>query len=136
MTVTRNTPKKRSVANTLDFYPVGEDGNLLRYVPDWNFIGRPKPSDQERGIFWRENTPFPATLTLQHIFHGQSAANFVWTDTEGGRWPMFLGDLEELICFGSIIWGQASGTWQVRKRGQNYGLAMVPEGRDKTTQPS
>jgi len=131
MTVTRPTPKKRSVANTLDFYPVDPDGNLLRYVPDWQFVNRPRPPDEERGIFWRPNVPFAATLTLQNIFHGQSAANFVWTDAEQRRWPMFLADLEELICFGSIVWSQTSGVWQVRKRGQNYGLAMAPEVKTK-----
>lgn len=130
MTVTRETPKKRSSVNSLDVYPVGEDGNLLRYVPPWDRRG-PRPTDEERGIFWKPNSVFVETLSLEHIFHGQSAANFVWRDTRDLRWPMFLADVEELMTYGSIYFAQTSGRWQVRKRGQNYGLAMAPEAKTK-----
>lgn len=130
MTVTRNTPKKRSTANTLEVYPVGTDGNLIRYLPPWGRKG-PGATDEERGISWVPNTVFVETLSLEHIFHGQSAANFVWCDTKARRWPMFLTDVEELMTYGSIYFAQTSGRWQVRKRGQNYGLAMAPEVKTK-----
>lgn len=131
MTITRDTPKKRSVLNSLSAYPVGPDGNMVRYLPPWDRSARPIPTDEERGVSWKVNVPFKDTLTLEHIFHGQSAANFIWRGVNGLRWHMFLADVEELMVYGSIVAGQASGLWQMRKRGQNYGLAMAPELRTK-----
>ena len=77
------------------------------------------------------------TLSLEGCVRGRSAAYFLFVDElTGKKYPMFLTDMEHLIKNftpnvdvkpGVHIHkpGVFQGRWQVRKRGQNYGIRLV-----------
>lgn len=78
------------------------------------------------GPTWEPNKSFGATLTLQTSQRGRSAAYFMWLDnTTGKTYPMFMADMLDLILQKTIVKGVVVGLWQVRKRGQNYGIALA-----------
>jgi hypothetical protein len=79
---------------------------------------------------WRDNTPFEARLALAGMRRGRSAAYFMFTDEDGHEYPMFMSDLETLLCSpggvaGGITGGQSCPRWVVQKRGQNYGIRLA-----------
>lgn len=78
-------------------------------------------------IEWRPNEPFSATIRFTDYGRGRSAAYFNWQDENGQMYPMFISDLADLLTKRSVVDGEAVGLWIVRKRGQNYGLAMHDE---------
>lgn len=107
-------------------------GELLHYA-----------SEYTTDVEWRGNEPFEAELRLEGIVRGRSSAYAVWLDYEAARqadqiddpdlapavprYPLFLTDLVELLRHKGIRkGGRVAGTWRVVKRGQNYGLALVP----------
>ncbi|WP_147432677.1 hypothetical protein [Catellatospora citrea] len=123
-----------AATNRLDRYPVDDHGNLEHYpsrVPVW---GRLRPEQDQA---WSEgNEPFAATLTLVTGPRGRTTPYFVWRDTAGLTYPMFMTDLVDVLMCKLVDQGTVSGLWQVRKRGQNYGLALAPaEPADKTSAP-
>lgn len=78
--------------------------------------------------WWDADEPLQLTLDLKTFSRGRSSAVFIWTSRDGRDWPMFLGELSELMIFDTITNGRPSNTrWRVVKRGQNYGLAMAPQ---------
>lgn len=108
--------------NSLKAYPVSANGGLLHYPrQEWNGVryvdGPTLPND-----------PFHATLRLTGMESGRSAKYVMWaavSETDGRTWPMFVADLLDLLQHGTVTGGVASGRWQVRKRGANYGLARA-----------
>ncbi|GAA1621014.1 hypothetical protein [Catellatospora bangladeshensis] len=111
-------------ANRLDRYPVDEHGNLEHYpssVHTWQ--GRVV----DNGQLWSAgNEPFAAELTFVDGRRGRSAAVFEWRDAAGRVYPMFMTDLLDVLHHKVVERGVVRGVWQVRKRGQNYGLALAP----------
>ena len=103
--------------NSLLTAPYDDRGNLRDYV--WG------------SSEWRPNDPFHATLTYVGYTRGRSAAGFVWADDEGHNYPMFMKQMDELLTEGRIgidlLHGTSivTGTWQVVKRGSNYGIARI-----------
>lgn len=80
---------------------------------------------------WRDNVPVEMVLQLAGIERGRSAARFVWTQlSNGATFPMFMIDMAELVMMnGQRIeaGGLVLGKWIVKKRGANYGIALLSE---------
>jgi hypothetical protein len=75
---------------------------------------------------WRPNTPFLATLTLEGMIRGRSAAYFDWHDEDGRSYPMFLTDLVDLMKSAHVVQcGVVTAWWMAAKRGQNYGIRLA-----------
>lgn len=108
--------KGRTINNSLLKYPVDASGSLLHF-PEVPFS---EP-------MWLNNEPFVATFNYREIQRGRSAAYFIWVDNEGRTFPMFMTDMADLIKNCTIVNGVVKGKWQVRKRGMNYGIALVTE---------
>lgn len=99
------------------------DGSLLHFPYDWG-----SPSS----IQWLKNDPFHATLRIADMRSGRSAKYVIWepvgTATDTRTFPMFIADLVDLLQSAEKIeHGIVSARWQVRKRGQNYGICLAPE---------
>jgi len=73
-------------------------------------------------IDWVPNTPFEATLMLDRLERGRSAARFWFIDTEGTHYPVFGQGLVEMLQGGVLDHGVIEGTWIAVKRGANYGI--------------
>ena len=104
--------------------PFDETGSLCHYAGER--YGGQKPTMKEVGEFY-------AYLQLNGLIRGRSAAYFMWSDVQhsGVEYPMFLKDLEDLMVLGCIINGRIIGTFKVKKRGSNYGIAYVSEQEKK-----
>lgn len=72
----------------------------------------------------RPNVAFTATLTLDSMRTGRSAKYLVWQDAEGHHYPMFISDLTTMLPSVTVRHGVVAGTWIVRKKGQNFGIAL------------
>ena len=116
--------------NSLKEVPFQEDwkwtapdvnGNQERIPLGWHMTAYPETYGER--IQWRPNEPFEATLELDHLERGRSAARFWFKDTkEGTLYPVFGQSLVELIHGGDMVKGVTSGTWIAVKRGANYGI--------------
>lgn len=91
--------------------PLAADGSLVSYAR------------YEQTL--TEVAPFAATLTIQSIVRGRSAAHFIWTDEQGRTWPMFMTDMVALLEHGVEEGGSVTSTWAVQKRGANYGIRLA-----------
>jgi hypothetical protein len=82
---------------------------------------------QGSNVRYRPNEAFRAQLRILGTERGQSAARFIAEDVETGvRYPIFITDILAIIQGpGFLSGGRVLGTWQARKRGQNYGLGLV-----------
>lgn len=96
--------------------PFDVDGNLLHYADPWM-----KP-------VMRPNEPFKACLEVEGTVSGRSAKYLIWRATDGRRFPMFVADCVDLMRRTDVTMGVVEATWIVRKRGQNYGVALAPAG--------
>lgn len=114
-------PRKTKVTEA----PYDTRGHLMHYAYDsYNYdtatgVRTVTPPDM------RPNQPFTADLHINGMHSGRSAKYVEWTDPDGHRFPMFITDLLDLMSSGTITDGNTgSRTWYVRKRGQNYGIAL------------
>lgn len=86
---------------------------LMEYPETWS----------DNPIEWRSNDPFEATLELQSMERGRSAARFVWKDDKTNTYyPMFMSGMLDLAQNSNIFGGLTQGKWIVVKRGSNYGI--------------
>ncbi|WP_217181628.1 hypothetical protein [Streptomyces sp. AC495_CC817] len=76
---------------------------------------------------WRPNEPFEATLTLERLERGRSAARFWFVDERGTRYPFFGQGLVDMLSRVILDHGRVRGTWIAVKRGANYGLELLEE---------
>lgn len=107
------------MGKVLDYeVPFDGDGVLMHYA---TYRRHPPYTAAE----WRRPEPFEARLTIEGVRSGMSAKYVMWTDSRGGRWPMFIPELLELIRTGTITSGVVNGRWIPRKRGQNFGLRYL-----------
>lgn len=79
------------------------------------------------GVEWVDNTPFMATMTLDHKIRKThdygSSTKFWWRDEYEHLFPMFPVSLYKAIVDGATVSeGKISGMWQVTKKGDNYGI--------------
>ncbi len=95
-------------------------------LQEWAGYGWGEGEKARPGQEWRDNEPFLATLRLEGIERGRSAARFVWQrEDTGSTFPMFMTDMLALAkSDAGISSGIAEGWWIVMKRGQNYGIAL------------
>jgi hypothetical protein len=113
-------PRKTSITEV----PYDERGNLLFYVEGPN--GHSYLDDDTYWVAYsmRPNVAFDATLTLDSMRTGRSAKYLVWRDGDGRHYPMFISDLTAMLPLVTVRHGVVSGTWIVRKKGQNFGIAL------------
>ncbi|MER7281183.1 hypothetical protein ABT369_42790 [Dactylosporangium sp. NPDC000244] len=103
--------------------PYDERGNLLFYV-DERFGYSYLDGEYSVPYTMRPNDPFRATLTVDSMRTGRSAKYLIWRDEHGHHYPMFISDLTAMLPLVTVRLGEVSGTWIVRKKGQNYGIAL------------
>ena len=105
--------------------PFDDHGNLMHfpgftYGHDANgkWVGTPPE--------WREIEPFNAVMQFSSYHRGRSAAYFCWCKVDDNTlWTMFLTDLSQLIETATLYMGKVTATWEVCKRGENYGIRRV-----------
>lgn len=117
----------KSKQNSLKEAPYGK---RVAYVGDGHLVDLGMElleyAYQPQGIEWRPNDPFEATLLLIDCERGRSAARFIWEDRQTQtRYPMFMSGMLDLVKNHSTHKGKVTATWQVVKRGQNYGLEAL-----------
>lgn len=112
--------------STVTEVPYDHAGNLCHHDSD----GYRWHEGERAGPQWRPNTPFEATLVIDSMRSGRSAKYVILVDKDNHRYPMFITDLLDVLNSGDGITSGATGhkVWIVRKRGQNYGIALAPEG--------
>ena len=103
-------------------YGVPWCGNrMLGYdTPQWK-------GSRRLAITWKPNEPWKESLRIVGLERGRSAAHLIVAsadDPEDIRGQMFLVDLVEAMPH-VAAGGTFTGTWRVRKRGQNYGICLV-----------
>jgi hypothetical protein len=77
-------------------------------------------------IDWRPNEPFHATLRIDRLERGRSAARFWFVDdTLEIEYPFFGQGLVEMLSKANMQGGVVEGTWIAVKRGANYGIEML-----------
>lgn len=78
----------------------------------------------EAGIRWLPNFEFKATLVLDNMHRGRSAAYFTFRDEETNKSVVvFMKDFMEM--FQHSCHGKVKGTFTFIKRGQNYGCRRI-----------
>jgi hypothetical protein len=90
-----------------------------------NYKTMPDRRDLERATYWRPAAPFQATLILDRLERGRSAARFIWKDAAGHEFPMFGQWLCDTIKQAALDKGSLTGTWGYAKRGANYSVAFL-----------
>ena len=92
---------------------------LLEYT--WGEVGQDSSS-----VTWRANEPFTATLRLDRLERGRSAARFWFVDeTTNTEYPFFGQGLVEMLSRVDLTKGVVTGTWIAVKRGANYGIELL-----------
>ncbi|GAA3247869.1 hypothetical protein ACFO1B_38980 [Dactylosporangium siamense] len=104
--------------------PYDKRGNLLFYVEGSRGYSYLDDDAYVVPYSMRPNVAFTATLTLDSMRTGRSAKYLVWRDTGGHHYPMFISDLTTMLPLVTVSRGVVSGTWIVRKKGQNFGIAL------------
>ena len=104
--------------NSLKKAPYTKNGSLLHWVPGSHDI-------------WYPNDPFHAALQISGMMSGYSAKYLILrtpNSDDPRTFPMFVTDLADAVANIPLIeHGIMHGRWMVRKRGQNYGVALAPE---------
>lgn len=123
------TPKAaRPKANSLKLVPYAkqynsEDLTLLEYT--YGAPGEQKTHGRDSAIDWRPNEPFQATLRLDRLERGRSAARFWFTGEDGTHYPFFGQGLVDMLSKVTLDHGTVTGTWIAVKRGANYGIELL-----------
>ena len=105
--------------------PYDQHGNLMFWVDGqsaYSYLG-----EGYVPYTMRPNAAFAATLTLDSMRSGRSAKYLVWRDLDDHHYPMFISDLTAMLPLVTVHRGVVSGTWFVRKKGQNFGIALASD---------
>lgn len=101
-----------------DFHRV-ERNCLLEWT--WSEVG-----SDTKDVTWRPNDPFTATLRLDRLERGRSAARFWFIDeSTNTEYPFFGQGLVEMLSRVDLTKGVVTGTWIAVKRGANYGIELL-----------
>lgn len=92
-------------------------GSLLPYVG----IG------SDDNIEYVGNKVFEDTLTYVQTRRGRSSAVFIFEDSQGATYQMFMTDIDDLLKTKNISNGRVKAKWTFQKRGQNYGIRLAKE---------
>jgi hypothetical protein len=77
-------------------------------------------------VRWLPNDPFQGVFRLAGMRSGRSAKYVLLGTDDGREFPMFVTDLLDVLNRSGISGGlTGNGPWIVRKRGQNYGVALA-----------
>ncbi len=98
--------------------PFDQDGNMIPYPEQWR-----RPT-------MRAVEPFAAEMRVVGYERGRSAARFELQDVETGvTYPLFLSDLLPILQGPTQADPELRirGTWEVSKRGANYGIKRVAQ---------
>lgn len=106
-----------NIENGLAGKPEQVKGSLMEYVTHAEIMG-----DK---VEWIENREFEETLTYAGYSRGASSATFLWKDSTGATYQMFMVDMNDLLSSKNIIKRQVTGTWTYCKRGQNFGIKLI-----------
>lgn len=122
--------------STLTLVPIDGLGSLKSYV--YESVGEDRPLvprnqgspadawDYRAATYWKPATPFHATLRLDRLERGRSAATFIWKDdATGAEYPMFGQWLCNAIKKGDLSKGVIAGRWGYAKRGSNYSVELL-----------
>ena len=105
--------------------PFDNHGNLMHY-PETIWGHNEKLEWIGTEPTWQELPPFYGEYRFDSYHRGRSAVYFQFREKGTDRlWPMFLTDLADVLKTVSIDKGLIRGTWEVCKRGQNYGIRRV-----------
>ena len=102
-------------------------GDMMHYPETaWTYeqVGD-KPVCVRKPPEWRLVQPFEATLAIQSMSRGRSAAYFTFSDESGTHYPVFMADVEKILKNATVVHGRVSAVWVARKRGQNYGIVLA-----------
>lgn len=106
--------------------PYGSQTGNLHHYPSTEWVTDYTGQRHPVGPVWKDNVPFRADLRLERYGRGRSAAYFIWKSDEGIEYPMFMSDMADMLQRAVIRNGLVeNGQWHVRKRGQNYGIALI-----------
>lgn len=79
----------------------------------------------EKDVEWLPNDPFTATLKIESLERGRSAARFWFEDVDSGtQYPFFGQGLTDMLSKVEMSKGVVTGTWIAVKRGANYGIEL------------
>ena len=74
-----------------------------------------------------ENRKFKETLTYIGYSRGRSSAVFLFKDSTGAKYQMFMTDMDDMLRSKDIVDGKITGTWTYVKRGRNFGIRLIKE---------
>jgi hypothetical protein len=106
--------------------PYDCQGNLMGY-PERCYRGQHGYDGRHEPI-WKDNDPFTTELTYVNYGRGRSSAVFNWQDDIGRVFQMFMTDMDDLLRSTDLVNSTTPRLkWKIRKRGQNYGIALYKE---------
>lgn len=110
--------------------PFALEGN---YLPTGSLLDYAHPYQEGTGWEWRDVSPWASPMHLHSWSRGRSSVQFILRDPDGRQFPMFVIDTVDLLTRRGIVNAEVQmrdgDLWIVRKRGQNYGLALAPEAK-------
>lgn len=98
------------------------------YMPDGSIPDYPQEypgTPAERRLTWKDPRSFDATLTLDEMARGRSAAHFLFKSEKGARFTVFMTDLMDMIRDPRWREGRIAARFVPCKRGMNYGVRLV-----------
>lgn len=109
-------------------------GGSLQHYPERTFMRYDPVTSRNvyEDPYFRAPEPFEATLTIQPgVMAGRSAKYLMLAADDGRTFPMFVADLLDMALRAGVpTGGRITGRWVVRKRGQNFGIALAPRDAD------
>ncbi len=109
---------------TVTQVPYDPAGNLCHHAS----AGNRYTLNKTDGPIWKPNEPFREVMTVNAMRSSASGKYVVLINAEGCTFPMFIIDLLELLARTTITKGVTEPlNWIVRKRGENYGIALAPD---------
>ena len=94
--------------------PFNENGNQMHYGRGY------------RDVVWKDNFKFIDTIKITGTQRGRSAAYFQAESIENGKkYTLFISDLLDMLLYTTIEKGVVKGTFTFRKRGENFGIAVL-----------
>lgn len=94
-------------------YPINSKGDMIEYV---EYYGNNIPSE------WLPMGTFTEQMHFCHYEQGRSKLRFICKDSKGRKWSIMAQSVDDFVLH-SVV-GSLLGTWEVVKRGTNYGVIL------------